>query len=55
MDLIEKVQKWATKLISSLKDRPDDVKLQSLDLISPATRFYGYLTEVFKIFKSLMA
>jgi len=52
IDLLENVQRRATKLIPTLKDRPYETRLKSLNLTTLETRrIRGDLIEVFKIFK----
>ena len=52
IDLMEKVQRRATKMIPSLRDKPYEVRLNRLNLTTLETRrLRGDLIEVFKIFK----
>ena len=52
IDLIEGVQRRATKLISDLKDKSYENRLRILNLTTLETRrLRGDLIEVFKIFK----
>ena len=52
IDLIEKVQRRAAKLIPQLKDKSYEERLTFLELITLETRrLRGDLIEVFKIFK----
>ena len=52
IDLIERVQRRATKLIPTLKDKPYEMRLKLLSLTTLETRrLRGDLIEVFKILK----
>ena len=54
IDLLEKVQKRATKLVPALKDKPYEERLVALNLTTLETRrIRGDLIEAFKILKGI--